>query len=345
MLALVAAGGCVAEYNPERFRETALSDVTPLTAPTGTDPFERAGQAKLSPDGRWVVFRGVPRGPGRAGGEAYGLFVARVRWAVDRGTATAEGGSRHLAGLDRPVRITRLGVVGHDACFSPDGFTLALSADDGAGHAALYRADGWEQAVALTDVARGVDLAQRAISPATLAVGDCDWSPDGRSIVVAAAGDGGLFSLRPDGSHVIRLGPTGAASPAVSPDGNRLAYRTASRQVTVGDVVRDVSGDVVGIKNERPLTRDEDAVRNTGPRWLPDGRRIVYATTHDGGDAELYVMRSADGTGKTRLTRSAGVDLLPAVSADGRHLIWTAARPPAAAPQLFGGDLTLPPGS
>ena len=378
-LVLAALGGCVPEYNPQpvRAESDVLTDVTQLTRPGGPDGFDRAGQGRFSPDGRWVAFRGLPHDPGHTLFQVddYALYVARVRWSGDRGSPDTR-----IVGLDRPVRITRVGLVAGGACFSPDGFSLAFCAgpvvnDGRAGPAmSLYRADNWEQAVAMTDVARGVDLAQHPISPAVpdgrvspanLSVYDCDWAPSGKSIVVTAA-DGtyaGLYSLRPDGSHPIRLGPADARDPAFSPDGTRVAYctghgtpgspGTGRSQVAVGRIVLDVSGDVVGIADPQVLNAATDVVA-TGPCWLPDGHRLLYAATrtvplsanpsdppHRGG---LYVM-NADGNRKTRLTLAPGLNVLPSLSPDGRHLLWTAVGRGATDPQLFAAGFRLPAGS
>jgi Tol biopolymer transport system component len=353
---LLAVAGCAPDYNPVPIRSEAdaLNTITQLTAPTGPDGFARAGDVRLSPDMRWAVFRAVPQGAGNTSTEeSYGLFMARVRWSTD-------GGGRHIAGLERPVRITRVGVPCGSACFSPDGFSLAFTAGDApaAGPTTvpttrpqamnLFRADNWEQAVSMTDVARGVDLALYRVTPPGLYVVDCDWSPTGRSIAVAAS-DGGpvaLFALRPDGSRLMRLGPVDARSPAFSPDGHRLAYRTgpaATAQVSVADVVLDVAGDAVGLKDAHRLTHESD-VACTGPSWMPDGDHLVYAAVREG-RSDLHVMSSADGTRKTRLTLYRGPDVLPAVSPDGLHLLWTTTRGPDASPQLFAADLTLPEGS
>lgn len=70
-------------------------------------------------------------------------------------------------------------------------------------------------------------------------------------------------------------------------------------------------------------------IRNAySPAWSPDGSRLAFVSSRSG-DEEIYVAR-ADGSGVTRLTRSAGPDLSPAWSSDGRRLafsrkaeIWT----------------------
>ena len=348
LAALLAAAGCVPEYNPHPTLHEAdvLADVTQLTRAATTDGFDRAGQGRFSPDGRWVAFRGVSRG---SAATAYGLFLARVQWSAD-----PTGGGRHVVGLGRPIRITRTGARVGGACFSPDGFTLAFSAAAGqTSQMQLFRVDGWEQDVAMTDAARGVDLAQHAITPADLSTDECDWSPDGRTICFAAADAAhavGLYAVRPDGSHRVRLGPpTGyARGPAFSPDGRRLLYRgnvgpTAASQILVADLVFDANGVVAGMANPRPLTT-EAGVTSSGPCWL-GGDHVLYATTRHGDrNAELYVM-DADGKRKSRLTLCPGPDLLPDVSADGHHLLWTRSGSANGAPQLFAAELRLPPGS
>jgi len=357
LAALVAGSGCVVpEYNQNvtTSEDAVLSDVTQLTRPSAVDGFDRAGGGRFSPDGRWVVFRGVPHGTPAVVPPAYGLFLAHVRWSVD--------GERRVISLERPLRITRPGVRCGGASFSPDGFTLIFAAagraDAPQGSLQLFRVDGWEQDIAMADAARGVDLAQHAVSPADLSADESDWSPDGRSVAFAATSvDGGpirLYAMRPDGSHLVRLGPpTGfARGPAFAPDGHRLLYRgdaggSPYSQVFVAELAFDVNHDPIGLIDPQPLTH-EAGVTSSGPCWLnggPDGLRILYATTRHGDrNAELYVMDDA-GLRKTRLTLTPGPDLLPSVTADGRHLLWTRSGSAEGAPQLFAANLHLPPGS
>jgi len=57
------------------------------------------------------------------------------------------------------------------------------------------------------------------------------------------------------------------------------------------------------------------------PAWSPDGSRLAFVSARSG-DEEIYVA-NADGRGVRRLTRSAGADLSPAWSSDGRQLAWS----------------------
>jgi Tol biopolymer transport system component len=80
------------------------------------------------------------------------------------------------------------------------------------------------------------------------------------------------------------------------------------------------AGDVHTIRADgteaRPLLR-----RAYSPAWSPDGSRLAFVSRRSG-DEEIYVA-NADGSGVRRLTRSAGPDLGPAWSSDGRQLAWS----------------------
>ena len=56
------------------------------------------------------------------------------------------------------------------------------------------------------------------------------------------------------------------------------------------------------------LTDGKDSDRN--PSWSPDGQQLVFVSTRDAGDLELYRI-ARDGVDLTRLTTREGADWLP----------------------------------
>ena len=76
-------------------------------------------------------------------------------------------------------------------------------------------------------------------------------------------------------------------------------------------------------RNPRRLTTDPG---NEGePAWTPDGSRIVYTATPEGGQPQLYALRP-DGKPSQALTTGPGGNHSAAVSADGRTLAFVSTR-------------------
>jgi Tol biopolymer transport system component len=244
----------------------------------------------------------------------------------------------------------------------------------------IFRADGWQGAVAAAEPNAIVNLAQHPLTNNVGYDAECAFSPDGKCIVfcsnrgqslevrgqenatseptTAPSGDLDLYAMRSDGTHVVRLTHTPGydGGPFFSPDGKRVVYRSDRKannnlQIFVADLVFDSSGDITGITHERQLTHDDNV--NWGPFWHPDGRHIIYATSLHGHDNyELYLMR-ADGSRKTRITFTPqalidghkGADVLPTFSPDGRYILWTCRRGPDGTPQIFLAKFRMPRGA
>ena len=106
-------------------------------------------------------------------------------------------------------------------------------------------------------------------------------------------------------------------SPAVSPDGKRIAYISGH-----GYGTHELSLGGIDGQNHRKLTSNRTV--EASPAWSPDGRRVAYASDETG-DYEIWII-DADGQRRKRLTESDGIDTHPCWSPDGRRLAFTSSR-------------------
>jgi Tol biopolymer transport system component len=89
--------------------------------------------------------------------------------------------------------------------------------------------------------------------------------------------------------------------PAYSPDGKRIAFKSARSGSAMEIWVCDSDG-----ANATQLTFSAAGVHNWSPRWSPDGRTILYSSNLGGRDG-LYLVNSQGGASK-RLTSSESRD-------------------------------------
>jgi hypothetical protein len=201
--------------------------------------------------------------------------------------------------------------------------------------AEIYRADGWESAIAAAEPGVGVNLAQHALTNNDDYDAECAFSPNGKWIVFASnreraptthpatqpttaevTGDLELFAMRADGTNVVRLTHVAGydGGPFFSPDGRRIVYRSDRHennllQVFVSDLVfRPCRQHHRNSKRAAAHARRE---RQLGSLLAPRRRHIIYATSaHGHANYELYLMR-ADGSRQARITFAAGAMSCP----------------------------------
>ena len=142
-----------------------------------------------------------------------------------------------------------------------------------------------------------------------------DWIPDG-SEVVFHSGDGresGVYRVGAHSGYIQseRSGPDNYGNADVSPNNQWIVFQ--SDRLSPGDLQLHIA--------RRPLGRTWPRGDGEVPRWSPDGQRIALAVEVDG-DWEIYVM-DFDGSNRTRLTDSPGLDYSPDWSPDGRLITFS----------------------
>jgi Tol biopolymer transport system component len=154
------------------------------------------------------------------------------------------------------------------------------------------------------------------------------WSPDGKRLAFASAGDGksDIYIVNADGSQLTRITNSSTdlaagrlgSDPIWSPDGRRIAF-TVSPEVPLTNANWDVY--VVEIANGRLTRLIDNPARDGLIDWSPDGSKILFWSERDGGKMNIYVM-NADGSDQKQLTNGK-YDDSASWSPDGKRIAFT----------------------
>ena len=225
-----------------------------------------AVQPRWSPDGRWIAYWGTPNG-------------RRVIFTVP----AAGGASSVIVGGD---------AINWAPVWSPDGHDLYYSSDQ-SGSMNVWR-------VPIGDDGRPAGAAEQ-VTASPEWTGNASIARDGTMLFATLAGDSRLLSVPFDRVAMRISGPSvpaGAGSRRIltadiSRDEKWLTFSTVLPEENVF-VCRSDGSDVAQITN--------DAFKNRGPVWSPDGSRIAFFSTR-GGDYDIWTIRP-DGSDAQQITTS-----------------------------------------
>ncbi|HKR01677.1 MAG TPA: protein kinase [Pyrinomonadaceae bacterium] len=208
--------------------------------------------------------------------------------------------------------------------WSPDGKLIAVSAGN--------TTAGKEMSVVAVNVEDGSEIP--LTSERWMAVGQINWFADGSGLILSAVDqDSRLQQLwhlsYPEGTArrlTNDLNNYGGISLA-SETGDLVTVRyDQSTNIwvapsTLGSQPRTARGPVVDMAQARQIT--SGAVKYYGGTWTPDGK-IVYASDASG-SRDLWIM-DQDGGNQKQLTSEVGSNFSPAVSPDGRYIVFVSDR-------------------
>jgi Tol biopolymer transport system component len=257
----------------------------------------QAMQPNWSPGGARIAYWGV-----RAGGQ-------RDLWTI-----AADGSDAATGG----VPVTEDEALDWSPTWSPDGRYLYFSSNRG-GTMNLWR-------VAIDERTGRLEAEPEPVTTPSTWSGRFSFSSDGSRLAFATQSyRSALFRASFDAR---RESVTGLAAPIVtgsrrfhgldlSPDGAWIAYSEAG-------VWEDLFVARADGTEYRRVT--DDAFRDRGPMWSPDGTRIAFYSDRSG-EYELWTIRP-DGSGLVQITQGAGTAGWPVWSPDGARIAFGgAARP------------------
>lgn len=292
---------------------------------TSRNDFVKAGEAYFSPDGKWIIFQGVPvPAEGKTPDSFYSMYVAKVK----------RDGSGRISGLEKAILLSPPGSANTCGWFHPKtpyrvmfGSTVVVpSTDQKSGFQVGERKYTWMFPQETEVIERSVLEIFKDLHPDAPPVSwapdattckpvferpeydaECSYSKDGRFILYAhvrekreagarADADIWVYDTQTKKQHPIVVADGYDGGPFFSPDDKRICYRSDRKgndllQLYVSDLKFE-NGVPVGIEREYQLTDNESV--NWAPFWDASGSFLVYGTSEvSHGNYEVFAVEAS----------------------------------------------------
>jgi Tol biopolymer transport system component len=243
----------------------------------------------------------------------YGTADGRIGPAV----INADGSGYTPFPIDDPLGTGTLNIGCGTGSWSPDGKLLACEVWDDT--SPLTAARNGIYTISSVD---GSGLTRITANPLGGNDEPGSWSPNGKRLVFGrfdSDNNGvGLFVINTDGTHLLQITPPGTIIQSGndgdwSPQGNEIIF---SRHVTpdVHGSIWEIHANGTGLHEIHIQGLDCGASNSDpngfgchGPRWSPDGKKIIFAANSPATGTNIYTA-NADGTGLTQVTFDGGSD-------------------------------------
>ncbi|HZZ27413.1 MAG TPA: biopolymer transporter Tol [Pirellulales bacterium] len=339
-----------------------LKNIRQLT--TSTD-FSKAGEGYFAPDGKTIIFQGVP---------LQYMFYQIYMLPLGDGShdfphpdpLPKRAGDSSSPG-PKMVSTGR----GRTTCsfFAPDGKSIIFASshldpnlsdteavqrkqDEDDAKAGRHRRYQWDFDAWMEIFSADLDghiLKRLTDSPGYDA--ECAYTPDGEHIVFCSnrGGNPNIYVMDADGANVRQLtnfsGYNGG--PFTSPDGRWVVYRSDRKQAGYLQL------HVIGFNGQNDTALTDNIGVNWAPFWHPTQPYIIWtgadhSDPHATPNYDLWLMKYSEQNGHIvpgkiwRITDHPAADVLPVFSPDGTKLMWTSNRTADHTSQLFIADFTLP---
>jgi Tol biopolymer transport system component/DNA-binding winged helix-turn-helix (wHTH) protein len=356
----------IGSTEPERLTTDPAEDVSPAFSPDGRSiGFIRAVKDR-------ATFMIIPSigGPERSVAEIpaenaciFGPLFAWLpdgKWVVTNGLMLLSIETGETRSLTSPLPFSESFTDAFPAV-SPDGHTIAF------GHSFSY----FNRSICLLDLDKDLRLKAEPRQLTFIKNANCSptWTSNGQEIVFVSglAYSGSLRRVKASGQaepQLLPFGGGGASWPAISRNGNRLAYQQNSFDTNIWRLLLSNSGTAAGppdrviastrIDFSAQYSPDGKRIaffsNRTGvggiwvcdadgantvelfshsrtlgsPNWSPDGKRIAFDSDLEG-DMDIYVVRATGGK-PVRLTTDPADDNIPSWSRDGNWVYFTSLR-------------------